>query len=54
MGWFIGRYVYDTHMSRLAHKHSAFMPMIVPEVELSQRRYGFTLVFCQAGGGNIE
>lgn len=45
MGWFIGRYVYDTHMSHLAHKHSAFLPMIVPQVDRLQRQYGFALVF---------
>ncbi|HEV2697190.1 MAG TPA: phosphatase PAP2 family protein [Terriglobales bacterium] len=45
MGWFIGRYVYDTHMSHLTHKHASFMPMIVPQVEASQRRYGFALIF---------
>jgi membrane-associated phospholipid phosphatase len=50
MGWFIGRYVYDTHMSHLAHKHSAFMPMIVPQADPLQRRYGFTLWFGQAAG----
>jgi hypothetical protein len=48
MGWFIGRYVYDTHMSHLAHTHSAFMPMIVPQADPLQRRYGLTLVFSQA------
>src|SRR5437763_13031253 len=45
MGWFIGRYVYDTHMSHLAHKHASFMPIIVPQVEASQRRYGFAVIF---------
>ncbi len=45
MGWFIGRYVYDTHMSHLAHKHSAFIPMIVPQVDPVQRTYSFALVF---------
>jgi hypothetical protein len=30
MGWFIGRYVYDTHMSHLAHKHASLMPVVVP------------------------
>jgi membrane-associated phospholipid phosphatase len=45
MGWFIGRYVYDTHMSHLAHKHSSLLPLIVPEADPSQRRYGFALVF---------
>ena len=50
MGWFIGRYVYDTHMSRLAHTHSAFMPMIVPQADPLQRRYALTLVFGKADG----
>lgn len=45
MGWFIGRYVYNTHMSHLAHTHSAFVPMIVPQVATAQRSYGFTLLF---------
>jgi hypothetical protein len=45
MGWFIGRYVYDTHMSHLAHKHSSFVPMIVPQVDPVQRTYSFALVF---------
>ena len=49
MGWFIGRYVYDTHMSHLAHKHASLMPMIVPLAQPSQRSYGVTLVF---GGGS--
>jgi len=48
MGWFIGRYVYQTHMSHLAHKHSWLMPIIVPHAEPSQRGYGVMLVF--AGG----
>src|SRR5207247_256505 len=50
MGWFIGRYVYETHMSHLAHKHSSLLPMIVPQIELSQRRYAFTLVFVGSVG----
>jgi len=45
MGWFIGRYVYDTHMSHLAHKHTSLTPMIVPQVDPLQRRYAFALVF---------
>src|ERR1043166_867039 len=45
MGWFIGRYVYDTHMSHLAHKHSSLIPMIVPQFQPSQRTYSFALVF---------
>jgi membrane-associated phospholipid phosphatase len=45
MGWFIGRYVYDTHMSHLAHKHSSLIPMIVPQVGPFDRRYAVSLVF---------
>lgn len=28
MGWFIGRYVYDTHMSHQAHTHVSFLPRV--------------------------
>jgi membrane-associated phospholipid phosphatase len=45
MGWFIGRYVYDTHMSHLAHEHSSLIPMITPDIEPLQRRYGVALAF---------
>jgi membrane-associated phospholipid phosphatase len=45
MGWFIGRYVYDTHMSHLAHQRATFLPMIVPRFDPAQRSYGFTLAF---------
>jgi membrane-associated phospholipid phosphatase len=45
MGWFIGRYVYDMHMSHLAHKHSSLMPIVVPQVQWSRRSYGVTLLF---------
>jgi membrane-associated phospholipid phosphatase len=45
MGWFIGRYVYDTHMSHLSHKHSSLIPMIVPRVDPVQRSFAFALVF---------
>jgi membrane-associated phospholipid phosphatase len=45
MGWFIGRYVYDTHMSHLAHKHAPLVPLILPLAQPSQRAYGVTLLF---------
>jgi hypothetical protein len=45
MGWFIGRFVYNTHMSHLAHKHASLIPMIVPQADPQQRRYGIALVF---------
>src|SRR5207302_5890820 len=49
MGWFIGRYVYDTHMSHLAHKHASLLPVIVPQIVLSQRSHGVALVFAGTG-----
>ncbi len=45
MGWFIGRYVYETHMSHLAHKHSSLLPLIVPQYQIATRSYGVTLLF---------
>jgi len=45
MGWFIGRYVYNTHMSHLAHTHTSFVPMIEPQFQPAQRSYGVSLVF---------
>jgi membrane protein YqaA with SNARE-associated domain len=45
MGWFIGRYVYNTHMSHLAHKRASLIPMIVPQTDPQQRRYGVALLF---------
>lgn len=50
MGWFIGRYVYDTHMSHLAHKHASLIPMIAPHVDPLQKRYAISLVFQSASG----
>jgi membrane-associated phospholipid phosphatase len=49
MGWFIGRYVYNTHMSHLAHQHSSLMPMITPDIEPLQRRYGVAVAFNLGG-----
>jgi len=51
MGWFIGRYVYQTHMSHLAHKHASFMPMILPQFDASQHGYG---VICLFGGSGAN
>ncbi len=58
MGWFIGRYVYDTHMSHLAHKHALLVPIIVPLYQATRayagrgeagRTYGVTLLFGSDG-----
>lgn len=53
MGWFIGRYVYQTHMSHLAHKHSFLMPLIVPQFQPLQRTYSVMLTF-QIGANGIS
>lgn len=45
MGYFIGRFVYNTHMSHLAHKHASLMPMIVPQYRVATRTYGVALLF---------
>lgn len=50
MGWFIGRHVYDTHMSHLAHTHASLLPMIAPLADPVQRSYGATLVFNLGAG----
>ena len=49
MGWFIGRYVYQTHMSHLAHQHSSLVPMVVPQFQPSIHSYGVTVLFGRAG-----
>src|SRR5712671_201978 len=49
MGWFIGRYVYQTHMSHLAHQHSSLLPMVVPQFQPSTHSYGVTVLFGRAG-----
>ena len=45
MGWFIGRYVYQTHMSHLAHRHSWMIPNIAPQVQPALHSYGMTIKF---------
>jgi len=49
MGWFIGRYVYQTHMSHLAHQYSSLVPMVVPQFQPSTHSYGVTVLFGRAG-----
>jgi len=50
MGWFIGRHVFDTHMSHLAHPHGLLRPMIVPQMDPLERSYGATLAFNLSAG----
>ena len=45
MGWFIGRYVYKTHMDHAIHHHAWLTPQIMPQVEPGSRSYGVAVVF---------
>ena len=45
MGWFIGRYVYQTHVNHAIHKHGWMRPQILPRFDPGQRTYGVTLAF---------
>ncbi len=45
MGWFIGRYVYQTHVNHAIHKHAWMHPQIVPEVIPGQGAYAVSLRF---------
>jgi membrane-associated phospholipid phosphatase len=45
MGWFIGRFVYQTHMNHAIHKYGWLRPQIRPEFNPSSRTYAAALVF---------
>jgi hypothetical protein len=45
MGWFIGRYVYQTHQDHAAHRHPGLQPVILPEFDPASRSYGVALRF---------
>jgi membrane-associated phospholipid phosphatase len=45
MGWFIGRYVYQTHMDHAIHKHGWLQPRIQPQFDPGSRTYAATLAF---------
>lgn len=45
IGWFLGRYVYQTHVYHSAHYHAWLHPQIVPDVGVSARSYGIALNF---------
>jgi len=45
MGWFIGRYVYQTHMDHAIHRHFVGRPSITPEIRPAERLYGLTVAF---------
>jgi membrane-associated phospholipid phosphatase len=44
IGWFIGRYVYKTHMDHAIHHHQR-VPQIVPQFNPAIRQYGIALQF---------
>ncbi len=39
MGWFIGRYVYQTHQDHSSHRHAWTRPAIIPTVDPGTRSY---------------
>ena len=45
MGWFIGRYVYQTHMDHAIHHRAWLDPQIVPTIDPATRTYGIALRF---------
>jgi membrane-associated phospholipid phosphatase len=45
MGWFLGRYVYQTHVTHAGHHHAWLHPQITPDVGFSSRSYGIALTF---------
>lgn len=45
IGYFIGRYVYRTHMDHAIHKHGWLQPQIVPEFDPRTRTYSAALLF---------
>jgi membrane-associated phospholipid phosphatase len=45
MGWFIGRYVYQTHENHAAHQHAWTRPLIVPSVDPTTRSYVVSVRF---------
>lgn len=45
LGWFVGRYVYQTHMDHAIHKHLAARPRITPELDPTRKLYGLAVAF---------
>lgn len=45
MGWFIGRFVYQTHMDHSIHKYGWLRPQLQPEFDPRSRTYAAALVF---------
>ena len=45
IGWFIGRYVYKTHMDHAIHRRAWLQPRVVPQFQPAARLYGIYLSF---------
>jgi membrane-associated phospholipid phosphatase len=45
MGWFIGRYVYKTHMDHAIHHHGLLNPVITPQIQPGAGTYALGLTF---------
>jgi membrane-associated phospholipid phosphatase len=45
MGWFIGRYVYQTHEDHAGHQHAWAQPKIAPNVDPLTRSYSLAVFF---------
>ncbi len=45
MGWFIGRYVYQTHMAHAIHHSALLHPKIIPLMDPGSRTYRISLAF---------
>jgi membrane-associated phospholipid phosphatase len=45
MGWFIGRYVYNTHVNHAIHNRSWLNPTVMPQMDPGSRSYGLALSF---------
>jgi membrane-associated phospholipid phosphatase len=45
MGWFLGRYVYQTHLLHSHDQHAWLHPQIVPDIRPGDRSYGVALTF---------
>ena len=49
MGWFLGRYVYQTHETHASHHHAWLQPQIGPSVDPITRTYALSLQFATTG-----
>jgi membrane-associated phospholipid phosphatase len=48
MGWFIGRFVYQTHEDHAAHRH-AWEPQVIPTIDAATRSYAVSLRLTKTG-----